>query len=87
MYIDPKSNEKRVVETEEELFPLIVYKEGLDSWDIGIKSYEDMHRVKKENIKELMERYKKMLAFDCQKKASLADGIVKNPDLTELKGR
>jgi len=83
-YIDPQNNEKRMVETEEELFPLILFREGLDSWDIGIRSYEDMHRLKRENIKKLMERYKKILSKRYKDKIKLANKIIKNPKLTEL---
>jgi len=84
-YIDPKNNDKRVIETEEDLFPLIVYKEGLDSWDIGIRGYEDMHIAKRDNVVELMEKYKKMLAHDCEQKKMFVDEIIKNPSLVDLR--
>ncbi len=83
-YIDPKNNQRRVVKTEQELFPLVVYREGLDSWDIGIKGYDDMHKAKRENTAELMEKYKKMLSSIYNAKIKLADGIIKNPDLADL---
>ena len=43
---------------ESDIFPYIVFREGLDSWDIGIHSYDDMHRLKDEHINELIEKYK-----------------------------
>jgi len=84
-YIDPKNNQKRVMETEEELFPYVIYREGLDSWDIGIKSYDDMHSAKKEDIKELLERYKSVFGKIFEKKIKRADEIIGNPGLSDLK--
>lgn len=60
-YIDPENNQKRISKTEYELFPLIIFKEGLDSWDVGIKSYGDMHKLKKQNIKTLVKKYKEIV--------------------------
>lgn len=86
-YIDPQNNQKRVSESLEELFPLILYREGLDSWDIGIKSYDDMHKAKEKNLEELMNRYKDMLKIIYEKKIERADEIIKNPKLTRLENQ
>jgi len=75
-YIDPQNNQKRVSETLEELFPLVFYKEGLDSWDIGIRSYSDMHKARQESLEELMERYKDMLKKIYEKKLELTEKIL-----------
>lgn len=84
-YIDPQNNQKRVSATLEELFPLILYKEGLDSWDIGIRCYDDMHKAKEEHLDELMNRYKEMLKIIYDRKIEKADEIIKNPELSRLK--
>ena len=46
---------------ESDIFPRIIFREGLDSWDIGIYSYDDMHRLREENLKTLLERYETVL--------------------------
>ena len=84
-YIDPQNNEKRVIKTEEDLFPLIVFKEGLDSWDVGIKGFDDMHRLKLENIDMLMIRYKDIVGKIYAGKLEMADKIKTNPKLSEIK--
>ncbi len=83
-YIDPQNNQRRVTETLEELFPYILYKAGLDSWDIDIRGYEDIHKAKLDHLEELMNRYKDLLKINYDKKVKLADEIMQNPELTKL---
>ncbi|MFW6312123.1 MAG: hypothetical protein ACOC1K_07810 [Nanoarchaeota archaeon] len=59
LIVDPKPNPKEY-ENEEFLFRdinHIIFREGLDSWDIGIFGYEDINRLKNENIEALLKRY------------------------------
>lgn len=58
--VDPKSKPK-IVDNEVGIFPYIIFREGLDSWDIGIRGYDDMHRLKNENIETLLVRYEQNL--------------------------
>lgn len=46
-----------VANSELEIFPYLILKEGLDSWDIGIEGYDDLHRLKAEHLEELIARH------------------------------
>lgn len=68
--VDPTSNPKIYCD-EESLFwdkKYIIVGEGLDSWDIGIHWYDDMYRLKHENMKKILERYGKNLRNIFQQK-------------------
>lgn len=56
MIVNPTQTPK-IVYREIEIFPYVIFREGLDSWDVGIKGYDDMHRLKEENIESLLRRY------------------------------
>ena len=56
-----------IVDTEVQIFPYVIFREGLDSWDIGIRGYEDMHRLKAENLDTLLTRYEQNLKTVFQK--------------------
>ena len=81
-YIDPQNNERRVSKTEEDLFPLIIFKEGLDSWDIGIRGYDDIHKLRLENIDMLIDKYKEIVRKIYEGKLEMADKIKTNPELS-----
>lgn len=55
------SPEPTIVDNEVEIFKYVIFREGLDSWDIGIRGYEDMHKLKAENIEALLARYEQNL--------------------------
>ncbi|MBS3083424.1 hypothetical protein J4423_01325 [Candidatus Pacearchaeota archaeon] len=42
-----------IFDSEVKIFPYIIFREGLDSWDIGIRGYEDIHRLRRENLIKL----------------------------------
>ncbi|KKQ75506.1 MAG: hypothetical protein US96_C0010G0022 [Candidatus Woesebacteria bacterium GW2011_GWB1_38_5b] len=77
-YIDPENNARRVLNSKKELYPLIVFKEGLDSWDIEIRSYNDMHKLKAENIKSLLTDYKSILQQIYSEKIKLVDKLLQD---------
>ncbi len=58
--VDPTTHPK-IVNSEVEIFPYVIFKEGLDSWDIGIHRYKDMKRLTDENMGELLARYEQNL--------------------------
>lgn len=76
-YVDPGAPERKITENREDLFPLIVYSEGLDSWDLGIRGYEDLHTAKQNNLRSLLEEYKRILG----KKISNADMLLQASQL------
>lgn len=60
IFVNPRPNP--IIDNQEiDIFPYIIFKEGLDSWDIGIHSYEDMDRLKGDNIEILLARYEQNL--------------------------
>ena len=67
MIVNPNPN-PTIVDTEVEIFPYIIFREGLDSWDIGIHDYKDMHELKARNMEELLVRYEKNLKVNYQRK-------------------
>ncbi|OGM75109.1 hypothetical protein A2382_03310 [Candidatus Woesebacteria bacterium RIFOXYB1_FULL_38_16] len=84
-FVDPQNNKQRISKNKTDLFPLIIYKEGLDSWDIKIKGYEDMHKAKKENLNELIKEYKRVIKNNYENKIKMAGEVMKNPSLAEIK--
>lgn len=42
---------------EADIFPYIIFREGLDCWDVGIHSYDDIDRLRSENLAELLDIY------------------------------
>ncbi len=38
----------------------IIFKEGLDSWDIGIRTYDDLLKARDDNIDRLLDRFKRL---------------------------
>ncbi|MEM5814213.1 MAG: hypothetical protein QXD77_00130 [Candidatus Aenigmatarchaeota archaeon] len=59
--VDPLK-EPHVYESENEIFTYVIAAEGLDSWDIGIRGYDDLHTFRKENLPALMAKYKRLKA-------------------------
>jgi hypothetical protein len=55
------SNQSSLLTFKDEIaiLPNIIFREGLDSWDIGIHSLSDVHRLKEENLPELIDKYEK----------------------------
>ncbi|MFC1691425.1 hypothetical protein ACFL0W_04565 [Nanoarchaeota archaeon] len=51
-------------ESEQELFNrarYVVFGEGLDSWDLGIRRYEDLSLARSENLQKLLVKYEQLL--------------------------
>lgn len=53
-YVDP--THKKIYASEKDLFPYIVYKEGLDSWDVGIRGFEDLFKARSQSLSSLQEK-------------------------------
>jgi hypothetical protein len=41
---------------EREIFPFVVAGEGLDSWNLGIRSRQDLHEYKGQHLAELQQK-------------------------------
>lgn len=67
LIVDPME-EPIIVEQEKEILPYTIFREGLDSWDIGIYKEEDLHRLRRENLSPLLERYENNLRTVFQEK-------------------
>jgi hypothetical protein len=67
MLVNPNPN-PIISDTEVEIFPYVIFREGLDSWDIGIRGYDDMHRLKDQNMESLLVRYEQNLRGEFQRK-------------------
>lgn len=50
-----------IVDEEFEILPYVIFREGLDNEDIEVSSYDDMYRLKDENLGFLLERYERNL--------------------------
>lgn len=50
--VDPSG--PKIAHSEKKILPYVIFKEGLDSWDIGIRDYEDLHQFKDECKDELL---------------------------------
>jgi hypothetical protein len=60
LLVNPQPN-PIIAANEADILPYIIFREGLDSKDIGISSYEDMYRLKEENKETLLAHYEKNL--------------------------
>lgn len=74
--VDPRAKPV-IANKEEDIFPYVIFREWLDSWDVG-HDYEDMHRLKKENIANLLERYEFNLKKDFEKRKQKLKELRKN---------
>lgn len=66
-FVNPKPY-PTISDTEVEIFPYVIFREGLDSWDIGIRGYDDMCRLKDQNMESLLARYEQNLRGEFQRK-------------------
>ncbi|MCX6818410.1 MAG: hypothetical protein NT129_00220 [Candidatus Aenigmarchaeota archaeon] len=44
-----------------DIFPYVIVAEGLDCWNLGISSYKDLHRFRKERLGEILTKYEGLL--------------------------
>jgi hypothetical protein len=54
--IDPSRRKKRL--SEADIFPYIIVAEGLDCWDLGLQSYDDLHSFRLDHLDGLMRKYR-----------------------------
>lgn len=64
-YINP--TRQTILEKEQDLFPYIIYKEALDSWDVGARGLEDLLTIAENNKQELLTRYEDQVILFNQK--------------------
>jgi hypothetical protein len=67
---DPSSKER--FNSEQGLFSkrkYVIIGEGLDSWDLGIRSLEDLDRFRESKFKEISRKYKQLLRNDYLQKS------------------
>lgn len=65
--VDPREKPE-ILSDETDVLPYVIFREGLDSWDIGIQGYEDMHSLRKENLDSLLQRYQINLSIVFERK-------------------
>lgn len=56
--VDPMKKCRHLKEAD--IFPYIIAAEGLDCWDLGLASYDDLHAFREAHLKELTEKYERM---------------------------
>ena len=54
MYVNIEAPEIHFKPEEIDLFPFVVFREGLDSWDLDIRTYEDLKKAKADNLGMLL---------------------------------
>jgi hypothetical protein len=57
--VDPRA-EPRIYRTEREMLPYVIVKEGLDCWDVGIRSYADLYEFRNRNLPGIMAKYEQL---------------------------
>jgi hypothetical protein len=77
---DPTSVE--VYSSEEEMFSkkmYVIFKEGLDSWDIGLRTPEDVKNIISNPPLELVLKYQRLLKQDFREKMKISERRMHNP--------
>jgi len=60
LIVDP-ANPPKIYQREEEIFPYIIAAAGDDSWEIGIRNYQDLHDLREKHLIELINKYQATL--------------------------